>query len=431
MKATLIIISITLSHLALLGQSLDTLYLFDCYDYAKINHPVYKQKDFLTHSYQLKQKNLNTNWLPDLNFHAQATYQSDVPHIGDIEIPTAPGMPTADINIPMPSKDQYKMVLEINQTIYDGGATKKSKILEEKYLTAEKQKVEVTLNQVKSTINDIYFSLMLLDKKTALINLSREVLNKRKSTIHSAIENGTMLPSNLDIIEAEILETSQNLNELRQQRKSLIHIMQKLTDTSIAENAIALTPDMPFNITNEIQRPELVLFDLQKASLAASADLLNTKRLPKLFAFSQAGYGKPGLNMLDDEFNPYYIIGAGIKWNIWDWNTIKRKKETLNIQSSIIETEKAHFSRNTRIALEQQAEQIANYESLIQTDKEIIIRREKITRSVRSQLDNGVINATEFITELNKEKQAKIQYETHKIQLIKAKINYLTLNGML
>ena len=42
---------------------------------------------------------------------------------------------------------------------------------------------------------------------------------------------------------------------------------------------------------------------------------------------SQAGYGNPGLNMLDNSFQPFYVVGLKANWNVFDWGKTKTDKK--------------------------------------------------------------------------------------------------------
>lgn len=407
--------------------------LRDCIKMAVDQHPLSGQQKMHERSYSLAQKNIAANWLPQLHLNAQATYQSDVPAIGDVGIPmpaSQPGAPTSmDINIPKPEKDQYKVNLEINQTIYDGGASRKSKALEKNKLQVDKQQTQVQINKVKQTVADVYFSILLLDKQKAILQLTKSEIGMRKETIHSGIEHGTVLRSDLESLEAEILKLDQQLLEVQQNRRTMICVLEELTDTVLNDSMRYKSPKVNYTATDSLTRPELALFDYQSASLKASGELIRTQCYPKLYAFSQAGYGKPGLNMLSDEWDTYYLVGAGFKWNLWDWKKNKRERQLMEVQQSIIETQKKEFVREIGIALKKQKDRIDNLEALIKSDKKIIKARERVTISARSQLNNGVINATEYIAILNKEKQASLNFEKHKLELIRAKVHYMLIKG--
>ena len=177
-------------------------------------------------------------------------------------------------------------------------------------------------------------------------------------------------------------------------------------------------------------RPELQLFDLKKQQLSASLDVIQSKRMPKAFGFATVGYGNPpGMDFFNDSFDTYYILGGGIKWNIFDWNKAKNEKQLISLQQTIIENRKKDLSDNFQRLLDSKNTEIATLNGLIESDIKIIALRKNITASAESQYENGSITATELLNELNSEKQAMINLEIHKINLALAKIEYMNISG--
>ncbi|MBG0860569.1 MAG: TolC family protein, partial [Bacteroidales bacterium] len=194
-----------------------------------------------------------------------------------------------------------------------------------------------------------------------------------------------------------------------------------------AELAIPVTED---KMTTELFRPELQLFDLRKEQLAASLRAVQSKRMPRAFGFATLGYGNPpGSNFFRDEFAPYYIVGAGIKWNIFDWNKVKTEKQVIDLQQGIIDGRKSDLTDNLKRLLEAKDAEISNLRSMLETDAELIAIRKRITAAAESQYENGIITATEYMNELTAERQALINYELHKINLAMAGIEYLNISG--
>jgi outer membrane protein TolC len=190
-------------------------------------------------------------------------------------------------------------------------------------------------------------------------------------------------------------------------------------------------PDYEFDDTDNLNRPEIVLFNYQKEKLDATSKIISKQNKPTAFAFTQLGYGKPGLNMTSDQFDSFYYIGVGLKWKFWDWSKTKNEKQILSLNKDLISTQERSFTIQMNLALKNERANIKTYEDAIESDIEIIKLREEISESARSKLDNGIITSTDYITELSKETSAKINFETHKIKLIQSKINYLYIKGEL
>ncbi len=437
-----IFIGIIFLYSGLLIQAQDTLTLQGCYNKAYAANPLLKNKEYYAKVNKLKNKIINTNWYPTTELNGQISYQSDIVQM-DIDlsplvnyinglIPAGMGNPNnalPSLNVPEAPKDQYKVTLDIKQTLYDGGISKKNKNLEEKLLLVNNQQVEVDLFSVKEQVNQLFFTITVLKNNIELLEVLNQNIDTNISIMESGRRNGTVMQSNIDVLNAERLKLEQQLNELIISRNAAVKVLELLINEPLSYECTLQLPVVLFSDSISNQRPELLLFDYNKEMLDISKDLKKSQLFPKAFAFTQIGYGNPGLNMLNNEFDTYYIIGAGFKWNIYDWNKNKNERQIIEIQKNIMDASKENFDKNISMAAENKYAEIEKLDKMLETDKEIIEIRQRITESALSQLKNGVINSSQYLVEFNAEKQAKINYEIHKIRLIQEKVNYLNLYG--
>ena len=393
-----------------------------CYQKAIENYPMYKQKDILNNINELKVKSINTNYLPQVNINGQATYQSDVTTI-PIKIP--------GINIPELSKDMYKATLDVNQLIYDGGTVKYQRTIDELGVQSDKQNVETELYKLKERINQLYFGVLVYQKNIELLEISKQTIKSKLKEIESGIRNGTINEVNADKLNAEIINLDQNIIELNKTKQATIKMLGELISVKIADNTMLSIPVSLAVNESENVRPELKVFDITKERLLASKSLLSSKLYPKLYGFGEVGYGRPGLNMLNNDFQSFYIVGAKLSWNLWNWNQTKTDKKIIDLQADIISLNKDTYSKNITINKQKDLAEIEKFDELLIKDQELITLRTKIAKTTSSQFDNGTITSSDYLNEVNAETQAKINYEMHKIQLIKAKYDYLVNLGKL
>ena len=220
--------------------------------------------------------------------------------------------------------------------------------------------------------------------------------------------------------------------ELRIDRTSAFQVLSELTSVSIPETSHLLLPQATLtSMVFENSRLEYQLFDLQQDRVGLMKNMVNTKLNPKIYAFGQLGYGRPGFNMLSNDFTPWWIFGAKLNWNIWNWNQNKNEKKIYDIQNDILKTQKETFDKNTRIEADRGLSDIVKLTEMLRKDEDILALREKITHTAASQMDNGVITSSEYISRLNEETQARLALELHQIQLVKAKLSYLFIMGKL
>ncbi len=391
-----------------------------CQQWARDYHPLLKQEEIYKKMSALKFENNATNYLPQIDLKAQATYQSEVTKIG-ISLP--------NMNIPEISKDQYKMYLDVKQTIWDGGLTKANEILERAKEKSNLQGVVVELYQVRERVNRLFFTSFLIQQNLELLVKKQETLDSRKSRMETAEEQGMLLASELDQILAEQIKVKQQQIELQSNRETVLSALSILTGKQLDDLQNLTIESTEFNLNNDLHRPELKLFETQTDLLVASSDLLHKKRNPKLFGFGQAGYGRPGLNMLNNDFSTYGLVGVGLNWTVFDWKNTRRERELIQLQQQLINTQQQQFERNVNIAMDGEYRKIKQLENILKSDRELIELQERITRSSASKLENGTITSSDYIQDLNAEIAARITLETHKIQVEAAKINYHTIKG--
>ncbi len=404
------------------AQNVDTLLLSDCYTLAADNYPLSKGKHFMIATTGLKTENFNSTFKPQVTLGGQANYQSDVTKVN---IP----IPNLKIDIPSPAHDQYKLHLDVSQLIFDGGAVKSQKDLELLSLAADTLKISVDVYAIREKINTLYFSILNLQENEKLIKISKNEIEKRVGVVESGFKNGILLESDLDVINAELLKIEQQLLDIQIRKQTAIEVLSKYLGKKISQEISFKLPEKEISIEKELKRPETQVFEMQQRKLDASAKLLSTKMKPKLAAFGQLGYANPALNMFNNEFDDYYIVGAKFSWTLWDWEQNKREKLVLSLGKDIIATQRATFNLGIDIALQNELAAIERLEKTIVKDKEIIALRAKITKAYSSQLENGVINSTDYLTQLNAETQARINLQSHEIQLVQAKTNYNTIKG--
>jgi outer membrane protein TolC len=428
MKRNVLIIIVLIISLANTLNAQKILTLKECYDQAMASNALAGEKKGYTDISKLKDENLVMGWLPMIDANGSLIYNSSVVDLSGV-LGSLPIPGIANAIKPLPN-EQYKITLDINQVIYDGGAIKGARALEKADLSVNEKQTETDLYKLRGQINGYYFNLLLLARQKELLNNYLEIIKKRIASMQSAANNGVIIKSDVDVLTSEKINIEQQLTENEIRKSSLTKILSDLTGNNIEASTEFILPSISGELSNELSRPELQLFDLKKEQLAAGTKLIESRRLPKAIGFATLGYGNPpGSNFFKNEFAPYYVLGASIKWNIFDWNKAKNEKQIISFQQGILDNRKNDLSDNLKRLLEAKNSEIESLKALIDRDSELITLRKKITASSESQYQNGTITATEYLNELNTERQALINSEIHKINLSMARIEYLNISG--
>lgn len=392
--------------------------LEECYALANKNYPLSKQTALLQQKSVYEIDALNKGKLPKIDLNAQATYQSDVT-----------GLPILIPNVTPLNKDQYRATLDVNQLLYNGGIIDANTKFKAAQTKTQQQQVEVNLYQIKNKINQLYFSVLILQERKAILILKQVQLTSKIKEVKTGVKFGAILPASELVLEAENLKIKQQLIEIQFDKKRVLDNLSTLIFSPLDKNTTLEKPNIATDFSKDTNRSELKLFDLQKEQIEISKEVISKNNMPKVNAFGQAGYGNPGLNMLDNSFQTFYMLGLKANWNVFDWNKSKIEKQALSISENIIETEKETFLLNNTVQVQEMENEIKKSEEIIKTDSEIINLREYVVKSSDAQLRNGVITSSEYLVELTNLYEAKNNQKLHEIQLALAKANYQVTKG--
>ncbi len=399
------------------GQSLS---LQQAYDLARQHYPLLVQKGLIEQTTALSIDNIRKRWFPQLSFNGQATYQSDVTAV-DISFP--------GVNIIPPDKDQYKLTADISQLVYDGGMTREQKALQQFSATVAGQQVELDLYRLKERINELFLGALFLDEQIKLSGLIKQDILTGIKTVGALTQHGAAFRSDLQALQAEAIRADQRLTELRAAKKALMDMLGLLVNRDLPEDGSLEIPVPVEDIDGEISRPEIKLFSDQSALLGQQLRIIRARTLPKTSLFVQGGYGRPGLNMLKNEFDLFYIGGIRFNWSLGELYTQKNDRRLVTVNRHTIDVQKQTFLLNTRLQLVQQRAEIDKLSQLIASDSLILALRESIKAAAMARLENGVITANDYLREINAEDQSRQNLAMHQIQLLQARIHYQTISG--
>ena len=408
---------------AMLNAQTQSLSLQKAYELAEQNYPLIKQRELIKQTSEYSEENLGKNFLPQINISGQATYQSAVTQVK---------LPAPGIFIEPLSKDQYRILGDVNQLIYDGGAIKQQKGIQHLSDEVEQQKIEVELYKLKERINQIFLGVLFLDEQLKQVDLVKSDLNNGITRVEAQVNNGVALKSNLNVLKAELLKTDQRAIEIRSSRKGYIDVLSFFINQTLPENIRLEKPVVAGSVlTNDIQRPELKLYSTQEKLLGGQYNMISSRNKPKASLFFQGGYGRPSLNLFTNDFDFFYTTGLRLNWSIGGFYTEKREKKIIELNQKSIDIQKEVFLFNTNAQLKQQQSEFDKLQKLIATDNDIIDLRIKVKDAAKAQLENGVITANDYLREVNAEDLARQNLITHQIQLLQAQINYQTISGKL
>ena len=430
MKRVLIGLSFILFHFSFsVAQSLE-----ECQQAAERNYPLIKQYGLIEKTTELTVANIQKGWLPQVSASAQATLQNDV-----TAFPSQMQAMYKTMGIDMEGlkKDQYRVGIDVQQTVFDGGAIKSQKEIARQQGEVQYAQNEVNLYNVRKRVNEMYFGLLLIDEQIKLNQDLQDLLATNEKKLASMLKGGTAAESDYLNVKAERLNVVQQATSLQAQRQALVRMLSAFCGRPTpgpSLNGGEIIPVKP-NIQEALNylrpsiqggegyRPELKAIDAQMRLADAQEKALDALLMPKLGVFAQGFYGYPGYNMFEDmmsrKFSLNGMIGARLTWNIGGLYTRKNDKAKLNAQRSMFTVQRETFLYNNNLEQIQQNENIERYRKLMVEDEEIISLRSSIRKAAESKLSHGIIDVNDLVKEINAENSARVQQSVHEIEMLK------------
>lgn len=422
-KKYLLILSFSLSLLSSLhAQPADTLWLDQCQKAAVNTLPLTRNIEISRKTAQLSIENIRSGYLPQLNGNAQLTWQSAV-----VELPfNVPG-----VSVPQTPNEQYKITADITQRIYDGSMGRKRTSGEIIRREQQINESENAIFQLNTQVSNIFFQINLLKAQLKVVLMNQDILEARHTTCESAYRHGLKTKGECLTLKAEILKLEQNERVILSNLKNLAGSLSILTGIEANPDGIFYLPIPAIDTQFTFQlRPEENAFSLQIASINNFSDQLNSRLLPGIGGFFQAGYGNPGLNMLKGEADGWIVAGLKLNWTLWDWKQTRKDIQKNSLLQERINNTRETWRRNLRIELITKLEEIQRYDSLLKSDVEIIQNYSSLSREASINFENGTITAAELIRIVGDEQTAILNREIHFLQSIYAKLQYNELQGL-
>ncbi len=398
-----------------LGQTLD-----ECQQAAEKNYPLIQQYGLIEKTTQLTVANIQKGWLPQVSASAQATYQSDVTAWPDEMKTMMSGM---GVSMKGLKKDQYRVGIDVQQTIYDGGVIGSQKRIAREQGKVQAAQTEVSIYQVRKRVNEMYFGLLMLEEQMVLNRDLQQLLASNERKLESMTKQGTAAESDLLSVRAERLKAEQDATELASQRQMLLRMLSAFCGIEVNNIQKPQVKADGRSMTTENLRPELKALDAQIGVLNAQEKALNAALMPKVGLFAQGYYGYPGLNMFEDMMRRRWslngIIGARVTWNIGALYTRKNDKAKLQLQRDMTETSREVFLFNNNLEQMQQHETIERYQKLMAQDGEIVSLRQSVRKAAESKLSHGIIDVSDLLREINQENAACVGRTIHEIEMLK------------
>lgn len=406
------------------AQHKDKLTLSEAYELARANYPLTGQKSLLMEQTELSLGIIRNESLPALSANLEGQLQSESLQIGS-------DSPESPVFIDMP-RESYKAYAQLDYTLYQGGLTHARREVEKANLEVGLNQLEADLRPVKDRINDLFFSIMLSRQQEQLIASSLSNINASLQNLEAGYNNGTVLESEIIKLKVRKLELQNQQESVLADSNAALKILGELTGLTLSPATVLILPNYNATTEVELKRPEQQMYESKKLLLSAQEGTISALRKPRISLFAQGGVGYPNpLNFSDIGHAPYALGGIRMTWKIWDWQTTAQKTERLRVQQKQVDLQKEAFEYNIETREDEFLEKMDALTRQIQNHQSIVALQGEILQQSEAQLKNGVINATDYLIQVNAELEARLRLHLYELQLQQLQVKYLTLFGTL
>lgn len=394
--------------------------LEECCEKARAHYPAIRQYGLIEKTEAYSLANASRAWLPQLAFSAQATVQSDVVHWPDSfeKMLAAQGL-----QMPGLQKDQYKIQLDLQQSLWDGGKSRSDRRLAESEAEQSRRGVDVELYEVESRVEDIYFGILMLQERRRRTEEMCRRLRNNLEYVNALVDNGVAMQDDADAVQVRILTAEQDLTQVNARERSYRKMLEIFIGEPVGEEALPLPPER-LEANGLPGRPEILLFDARRNYLEAREKAVNVSLMPKIGLFAQGYYGYPGLNMFENMMNRNWslngIAGIRLSWNISGFYTARNSKRMIRTSIDQVDVARDIFEFNNSLQASQENAEIARIREALESDDRIVSLRAGIRENAEARLQEGVVNVNELLDRISDEADSEIARDSRKIELVKA-----------
>ena len=406
--------------LASVPMQLAAISLEECYTLARNNYPLVRQYELTEAMSRYSFENAAMGYVPQISVGAQATLQSDV-----TEFPEAFNnlLALAGVDMKGLSHDQYKVQLDISQTIWDGGYSKAQREAVKAQAEVSRLTLDKDIDALKTRINQMYFGILVMEENIRTSLYMDTLMTANLEIVESAVRNGTALASDTDNIRVELLTLRQQRRQFESAVRTYKDMLAIMIGRRIEDSEVFEKPEVMLVDTGLNKRTELLLFDARIRELELQKKMLDVAVMPKFAFFAQGWYGKPGLNIFDDmvynKMSWNGIAGITFKWNISGFYTRKNDLRSIDLSQRSVELQRDAFKWNTDLQQTQIQNEIDRMYEMKASDDEIVRLRESVRKVSESKYRNGIITVNDLLRDMMNENKAKVERSRHELELLK------------
>lgn len=415
MKRVVFLLSALLACVPSLVWAQDTITLEQCITLARANYPLIKQHELLSKSEEYNLSNANKGYMPQVIVTGIGGYiLQGLPSLA------LPGQPASE-----PEKTQAIALVQLNQTIWDGGATKSMREITKASTEVEKAQVDVQLYQVQDRVIQIYFGLLLVDEQLRILDISEKNLKLNRDKLRLSNENGLGYRVEVDEVEAELLKIDQRRIDYTYTRAAYLDMLSHFVGKPLPSGVMLVRPSVDDAVLTGVNnRPEMIWYNSRTRLADTQAAMDKVSLMPKVGLLGAGVFISPGMSFATSTITNLALVGLSVSWNTNGLYRNSNNKQLHQLQRTRVETEQKTFEFNQSLELKQYGADVARQKAILRNDDKIVELKKRIQESQQLKFDNGLCSAADLISAINNEQDARSSQRLHEIQLLKSLYAY-------
>lgn len=413
-----VVVAVVLWQAGVGGARAQKLTLEACHGLIDSGYPLTRQESLIRRAAEDHRQSSLISYAPQISVGGKATYQSDVPRV-ELDMSKLPF--PVDLTIPEPRKDQYQLYADVTQVVWDGGGKHAQSRIVQAESEVGVQQVRVQLEQLHSQVDELYFTILLLDRRLSVHSLLDSALSRQLRRVRSYVANGVANTADVGLVEVEQHRAAQGRVELESAREAAARSLEALLDAPVRGRELAepVVPHWLQGAGGAYHSPEMELLGAQIRLAKENERAVNVKLYPTLYIFFRGGWGNPGLNMLEDKFRWYYYAGVQFAWNFGSIYDYKQLQRSTRLRTESYEISSASLARTLQSRGEAQRAQLSKYDKILAEDAKIIALRESIASTKEAQVENGTATVLELLEAIRESQMAEQDRAVHEVERLK------------
>jgi outer membrane protein TolC len=294
----------------------------------------------------------------------------------------------------------------------------------------QKAEVDVAIHDIRERVNQLFFSILLMDEQLQLLNILNDNLNRNLKAVKLSNENGIEYSSDVDEVKVEILKVEQRATEIQYAREGYINMLALMigepltTATKIQKPIVDSSLDL-----FAMNRPELSLYQYQRNQAEAQQSLTKVGYMPKVGLLGAGIMIQPGFPFGTEKINSLAIAGLSVSWSTSALYKSSNERELTKINLDRINTQQETFLFNTKLQMTQQRSEVDKQKTIVAKDNDIVALKSSIKKAYELKYQNGMCTMNDLLLVTNGENEALSNKALHEVQLLMSVYSYKTTSG--